>query len=122
MTPIQTIGLAPNPRKTEAVELTRRLAGWLAERHVQVRVADEVAGMIGCPGLAESEDALASADLLVVLGGDGTLLRWNRLTAPRGTPMIGVNFGRYGFITEIAPESAEAALSSVLEGNYTISV
>jgi NAD+ kinase len=121
MTPIKTIGLAPNPRKAEAVELTRRLADWLEEQHIRVLVIDEAATLIGRPQSAASDEKLVAADLLVVLGGDGTLLRWNRLAAPLGTPMIGINFGRYGFITEVAPDAAQAALTSVLEGRYTVS-
>lgn len=118
---MKSIGLAPNPRKSEALDLTRNLADWLEGRGVATRVIREAAELIGRPNLAAADEDIAAADLLVVLGGDGTLLRWNRLAAPLGTPMIGVNFGRYGFITEIAPEAAEAAVASVLAGDYSVS-
>lgn len=71
--------------------------------------------------MAASEDALSRADLLLVLGGDGTMLRWSRIAAPHGAPMLGVNFGRYGFITEVTPEGAIDTVSKVLSGDYHIS-
>ncbi len=118
---MRTIGLAPNPSKNEAVQLACELADWLAKRQVRVLLVREVATSAGKPDLAADDDDISSADALVVLGGDGTMLRWNRLAAHRGTPMLGVNFGQYGFITEIHPKEAVAALDRVLEGDYTIS-
>jgi NAD+ kinase len=116
---MKTIGLVPNPTKQEAVDLARELADWLGGEGLSVYLLDQVS--TGQTDSAVSDARLAATDLLVVLGGDGTLLRWNRRAAPLGIPMIGINFGRYGFITEVQPESAQAALSSVLEGHYTIS-
>lgn len=121
MTPITSIGLAPNPRKPEAVKLTTELTGWLETKGVRVLLTQEIAQLVHKSRIGVSEEEMATADLLVVLGGDGTLLRWNRLTAPMGTPVIGVNFGHYGFITEVAPEAAKAALEKVLSGDYSVS-
>jgi len=118
---MKTIGLAPNPKKKEAVQLAAELADWLAERHMRALLASDVAKATGKPHLAADDDQIAGADMLLVLGGDGTMLRWNRLAAHRGTPMMGVNFGQYGFITEIHPREAKTALARVLDGDYLIS-
>ncbi|MGC8862186.1 MAG: NAD(+)/NADH kinase [Armatimonadota bacterium] len=118
---MKTIGLAPNPNKKEAVELAIELAQWLAERHVRPILVREVATSAGAASLAADDDEVASADMLIVLGGDGTMLRWNRLAARLGTPMLGVNFGQYGFITEIHPKETTAALSKILQGDYVVS-
>ncbi|MCE5322778.1 NAD(+)/NADH kinase [bacterium] len=118
---MKTIGLAPNPNKEDAVQLAAELVDWLAERHVRPLIAEDVAEGMGRPQFAVTEAEVLDADLLMVLGGDGTMLRWGRLAAPRGTLMIGVNFGQYGFITETHPDEAKAALARILDGDYTIS-
>lgn len=59
---------------------------------------------------------LEGADLAVTLGGDGTILRTARLGAPRGLSLLGVNLGRLGFLTELAPEEAERRLPDFLDG------
>ncbi|HUH12943.1 MAG TPA: NAD(+)/NADH kinase, partial [Longimicrobiales bacterium] len=62
--------------------------------------------------------ALESLDLLVTLGGDGTLLEGARRVAPHGTPVLGVNLGHLGFLTAVAPEDLGDALERVLAGDY----
>jgi len=118
---MKTVGLAPNPKKKEAVQLAVELAEWLTARRIRALLVREVAGEAGKPELAADDDEIAGAEVLFILGGDGTMLRWNRLAAHRGTPMIGVNFGQYGFITEIHPKEAMAALARILDGDYAIS-
>jgi len=118
---MKTIGLAPNPKKMEAIQLALELTDWLAARHVRALLVEEAAQAAGRPQLASGDEDVAGADVLFVLGGDGTMLRWSRLAAPKGTPMIGVNFGQYGFITEIHPKEAKAALTRIIEGDYLIS-
>jgi NAD+ kinase len=118
---VRTIGIAPNPLKREAVELTTKLAAWLATRGVTPMVTTDAGEAARSNAMVVSEERLAECDLLLVLGGDGTMLRWGRLAVPRGTPMMGVNFGRYGFITEIHPKHVTDALEKVLTGEYYIS-
>lgn len=118
---MKTIGLAPNPNKDDAIELTVELADWLSEKNVTPIVTEDVAVSMGRPQYSASESEVLDADLLMVLGGDGTMLRWGRLAAPRGTIMIGVNFGQYGFITETHPEDAKEALEKFLSDDYFIS-
>jgi NAD+ kinase len=118
---MNSIGLAPNPHKKEAVHLALELAEWLAERGVQALLTQDAAAVAGRPDLAASEDDVLGADMLLVLGGDGSMLRWSRLAAPRGTPMMGVNFGQYGFITEIHPDEAKHALAKIIDGECCIS-
>ncbi len=118
---MKTVGLAPNPNKNEAVQLAVELAEWLAHRRVRPLLVREVATSAGKPDLAADDEEIAAADMLLVLGGDGTMLRWHRLAAHRGTPMLGVNFGQYGFITEIHPKEAVTALERVLGGDYLVS-
>jgi NAD+ kinase len=61
----------------------------------------------------------AKADLCVVVGGDGTLIASARLMAENGVPLVGVNLGRLGFLTDIPADAAAAAMESILEGEFT---
>ena len=71
-------------------------------------------------GRPDGTDAMAGADLAVVLGGDGTMLRaLNRFLAT-GVPVIGVNFGRVGFLSSVAPDELEPALERVFAGGYQV--
>ena len=62
---------------------------------------------------------LPSSDAVLVLGGDGTILATARMCAPRGTPMLPVHVGRFGFLTAVAPEDLSPALDALLDGSYT---
>ena len=73
-----------------------------------------------CHRLAVSEDRfIGSADLAIVIGGDGTFLRTARLFLRTGCPIFGINRGRLGFLTEFSPEEYKEHLKSVIEGTYT---
>jgi NAD+ kinase len=77
--------------------------------------AEEVAKHGGAAG-----SDLGSADIAVVLGGDGTMLRTLQRFVGRDIPVIGVNFGRVGFLASIAPDELEAGLARVFAGDYTV--
>lgn len=68
---------------------------------------------------ASYDDIGKQADLAVVMGGDGTMLGAARILAASGVPLIGINHGRLGFITDIPLQNANEALSHVLQGNYS---
>lgn len=119
--PFSVVGIVPNPTKPEAVALGCELADFCASRGVRVLMFDEAAAKCGRESEAAPPEKLARTDLLLVLGGDGTILHWTNIAGPHGTPMLGVNFGRYGFITEVTRECATEAVASVLEGKYFIS-
>ncbi len=74
-------------------------------------------GRAAQPYLPEITDTL---DLLVTLGGDGTLLRGARLVAPHGIPVLGINLGRLGFLTSISPEELEVGLAAFVEGQIAL--
>lgn len=118
---MKTVGLAPNPHKMEAVKLAGEIATWLESRGLTPLLNPDVAATAGRADLAADDEAVARADMLIILGGDGTMLRWNRLAAPHGTPMLGVNFGHYGFITEIEPGEVQSSLERVLAGDFSVS-
>ena len=67
-----------------------------------------------------AEDALGACDLIMVLGGDGAILSALDWALPNDIPVLGINFGRLGFLTEIDPSSLKQDIESLLEGKYTL--
>ena len=113
---IRTVGLCLRPESAAAGEAARGLEKWLAERGLEVRLDSFAARALGREG--QSRAAIAgSVDLLVVLGGDGTLLSVARELGPRPVPILGVNLGRLGFLAEVTPEEQYEALERVLAGD-----
>jgi NAD+ kinase len=66
----------------------------------------------------DEREAAARADLVIAIGGDGTMLHAARNVAGRGVPLVGINRGRLGFLTDVSPEQLRDALDAILEGNY----
>lgn len=114
---MQTIALIARPRKEEAAALARELMAAFPER--QFLLQAPLAAQLGVEGTSDAELA-ARADLLVVLGGDGTLIHGARLMRGRPVPIIGVNLGSLGFMTEIPVSEAAATLRLLLDGKATI--
>ena len=71
------------------------------------------------PQIQNIDQIVKSCDLAIVVGGDGTMLGFGRQLAPHGVPLIGINQGRLGFITDIALGQIETTLAPMLQGNYT---
>jgi NAD+ kinase len=117
------VGLALRPDRREAREVGRALAAWLRSRGREV-VADRPSAALldgGEGGVrAVDRDALASqVELIVVLGGDGTLLSVARLVGGRDVPILGVNLGGLGFLTATTLAALYPTLEAVLRGDYT---
>ena len=112
------IGLIWNPTKTSGFEVARELRDILAERGLSVTTGITLAHALGAPELAEG--SFDECDLLMVLGGDGTLLSALDYALPKNIPMLGINLGRMGFMTEVDPANLRKDVSEVLNGTYTI--
>jgi NAD+ kinase len=105
--------------RPRAITIAHELAIWLRGRHLATLAEPEVAAQLGAEA-TEREQLAAKADLIVVLGGDGTLLSIARLVGERETPILGINLGGLGFLTEITTEEAQATLARVLAGEYEV--
>ncbi len=108
----------------ENFRTAEQVAHRLTKAGVGLRVLVEEA-MHFDPALRDHEvptgpDAAAGADLVVVLGGDGTLLRAAELARPCGVPLLGVNLGRVGFLAEADPESLDEAVHAIVDGDYLV--
>lgn len=115
---IALIGRHGGPGVTSPLEA---LATFLLDRGHVVSLDGETAAFAAVGGVTVlSDDVLpASIDLAIVLGGDGTMLSIARRLAPHDVPLIGVNLGRLGFLTDIPRARMEPTLGAMLDGRYT---
>jgi NAD+ kinase len=116
---IKTVGLVVKRDRPEAITVARTLTRFLRTRHKTPLADPDTAKKIGADTV-ERHLLADRADLIVVLGGDGTLLGVARLVASQGIPIIGVNLGGLGFLTEVNINEARAALERVLAGDYEV--
>ena len=116
---MQNIGLIANPLLTESLKLRAELADWLIERMFTVYTVDGRGGQIKSGPLPLADLSEVKPDIVIAVGGDGTLLHAARLTAPYGIPILGINMGRLGFLTEIEPPNIYKDLEQVFAGEYT---
>jgi NAD+ kinase len=106
-----------------AVESARLVIDRLVTAGIHVRVLDVEAGEIGCDGadvVPCDPGAAKDAEMMIVLGGDGSLLRSAELARPTGTPLLGVNLGHVGFLAEAEVGDLYAAVDSVVAGRYDV--
>jgi len=118
---LKTFGLVVNLNKKGVCELVEKIACWLEERGCAVLINEDTARALGLSRFAVSQDLIVErSQCILVFGGDGTMLRAARKVAKSGTPIIGINFGHMGFLTEIDVPEALPALENVLKGHYRI--
>jgi NAD+ kinase len=114
---MQRIGIIAKQGKPEAIQVVKELVTWLKDRKVECFVEPEMAKVVPHPSLDKVEMPLA-VDVVVVLGGDGTLLAASRALQKKQVPILGVNLGGLGFLTEITLAELYPMLESILQGVY----
>jgi len=115
------VGVMINPDKSAGVAKAGELVSWLRSRGIGSLVTPETASLLE-PQVPSADPAEwgDKVDFAVVLGGDGTLLRAAKLIRPYGTPLLGVNLGHLGFLTEVEVERLFAELPKFLRGKYRL--
>lgn len=114
------VGVLAHASKPEARKLAPEVVRWiLREGHEPCLLPDEAASL-GFPHAATSREEFGALDLLVVLGGDGTMLHGISLAGFTGVPILGVNLGVLGFLTEVGVEEVYDALAQALSGDHKI--
>jgi NAD+ kinase len=104
---MSSVLLVVRPEREEATELASRARQWWLAHGYDVQIYQESSGPV-------------EADLAISLGGDGTMLRTVQLTVARGIPVLGVNLGRMGYLTEVDPGVATTAFERILAGDYRL--
>lgn len=114
---IRKIGIVGNANKAHVVENIARLSDWAKDRGLEVLLEKEAASKLGTAGYHGAEMG-SLVDLVVTMGGDGTLLQAARLMRRSDVPILGVNMGTFGYLTVINLNEMFDALEAVLAGNY----
>ena len=119
---IRRVGVIANPEKPGATRLVRRVLTALRQAGRTVCADPDTVRLVGA-GIDEASSVAALArhtDLLLVLGGDGTMLRAAREVAGSRTPMLGINAGNLGFLTAVSPARLAPSLKQLWKGEFTI--
>jgi NAD+ kinase len=115
---IRVVGLVAKYQEPKAADMVRWLIPWLKKRGKKVLVEN---GLVrGTAKSCSKKELAGKADLIVSLGGDGTLLNIAPLVERPDVPILGVNLGSLGFITEVAVDELEAVLAKTLDGDYEV--
>ena len=118
----RSIGLIGRLGSTEVVDTLKRLLRFLDTQNLQIIIEDRTATLLLDHGHPEASRRTLGelCDLVIVVGGDGSLLGAARTLCHSGTLVLGVNRGRLGFLTEISPDELEERVGQVLDGKYEV--
>ena len=118
--PFQTVGLVGKYDHQGMGESVLALAHFLRDRGYAVLLASQTAEHLGIDEYPTRNlyELATDSDVVVVLGGDGTMLSIARAVAPYGAPLIGINQGRLGFLTDITADAMYEAVAEILSGQY----
>ena len=115
------VGLIVHQGRPEAAESALNLSRWLTAAGHEVRLPPEEAESIGCAHLKACPDHFAQGlEVVVTLGGDGSILRAVELIGISGVPVLGVDFGRLGYLSEVQPQEARTAIERFLSGDFRV--
>lgn len=118
---MSTVGLVLHHERPEAAAVAREAAAWLAARDHKVELPEADAALAGLEDRGVPDDWFGTGlDLVVSLGGDGTMLRSVSLVAEDDVPVLGVNFGQLGYLTEVEPPDLSAALARFFTDDHRI--
>ncbi len=117
---MNTIGVLTKPKFPEVRSILKDLVNWLREHQKEVVLDASTAGLIGEKAAYQKSDLASLAHMLLVLGGDGTMLNAARLAEERGIPILGVNMGGLGFLTEVTVEKLYPSLERVFAKDYVL--
>jgi NAD+ kinase len=116
-----TIGIIPNLQKVSSLDVTQQLIKWLESKGIKVILNEITASEVERQDLAQRpSDIYKDSDFIIVLGGDGTLLSVARQVIWHQTPILGINLGHFGFLTELETDNMYEGLERIKGGDYRV--
>ena len=116
----KSIGILTKPKFPEVKATLQSVVTWLRARHIDVILDVTSAMLLGEQGGLQKTQLASRADVLLVLGGDGTMLNAARLAGERGIPILGVNMGGLGFLTEVHLDNLYPSLDRVFANDFVL--
>jgi len=114
------VGVIAKPNEPRAAIVAATVAKWAGQHDIKLLV-DQCLSGVPEPAVSASQSTIGEqSDVVVVLGGDGTMIASARLVAGRGTPVLGINLGSLGYLTEFSVEDVVPALDAVARGEYLV--
>ncbi len=118
---MKKIGFIVNLRKETAPGIAHQVINWLIENNIEVFLTTETADKLSLPKHGvKADDLFSQSDCILVLGGDGTLLNSARNVAGKNIPLLGINLGQLGFLTELEVDKLIYGLEELVAGHYSI--
>lgn len=114
------IGIIAKNNIEEPFEITKKLSNWLKERGVEVYVEKELGKKIRHPNSIDRREIPKLVDVILVFGGDGTFLGVAREACKYGTPILGINLGGLGFLTEVTVDELYPMMERIIDGDYEV--
>ena len=111
--PVRHVAVIASRSRASVSDSALMTRDWLSERNIRTTI-------VPTNELAARAAEIETADLIVTLGGDGTILAASRIAGPRRVPLLGIHMGRFGFIAEAHPDAIFDRLDRVLHGHYRI--
>lgn len=121
ITAVKTAAIISRPDRPEVAKILPGLLVWFSEHGYKVVIDEQTSGYVeGLEVVSRAEIGSRALALVVVLGGDGTLLSAARVTAAVDVPLLGVNLGSMGFLTEVPPDSIYSMLDAIAQGRAKV--
>lgn len=114
----KTAGIITKQGDARIASTLAKLTAFLRQRHLALLLDDSAQGLVPGEITHARDDLIRRCDIVIVVGGDGTLLNAARSLACHDVPLIGINLGRLGFLADISPEEMTLRLDEILSGNY----
>jgi NAD+ kinase len=117
--PYRTVGVVAKPHYPGLEDLMRDIVDWMKKQNSRLLSPEDSPTLAGVQ-MVSKEEFLKEVEMIMVLGGDGTFLGAGRLSLQRNIPLLGVNLGRLGFLTEIAVQELFPVLDRIREGHILL--
>ena len=119
---MKSIGIIANLTKDKAAEIVAEVSDWLHSKGINALITEDCAAAIGKHNynVMDKEELVRQADSLITFGGDGTLLSVAHIPGAESVPILSVNLGSLGFLTEVALDELYIALAKVLDGDFQL--